>query len=664
MSARASPRLHAFEGGGVFEPGSRLMWIGLDRHDPLEAMRHLVESPPTMSVALHEVMHAQSLRNSLGHVLSFLGQLASTSAQNIRYAADRGTPVLEADVDLYLYFRAGYARLLEAWTPLLEGLAVYAQTCEPCQGIDEIVPPLDTLGLVAVTLTSLDPPHFPTPGPPLDQVFLDSMMRGVLSSGYRAMSEGALLPSGKDAFAAVLEFDVTPHWLPYFLGHVYVRALQDRLRRADEAFACPEVFLHWLLDALAAATRRLLGPDASWESASAIGSVYGWIELIEGAPAERLRELRRLDWDVDALLYLETGERRVGQKRGSEEPVSTLAALAAGPWRIFVEMLSRTPFWRERGVGADITGEEVARRVVIGLLVGSETLNVSSGGSAQAVGWLPAAFTSRDGVALRVGGATWWLAVREEERARLPFELDRVQRLPAETRPGDAIDAAAPGEQVRIDSYVTFSPYDAGTAEGGEGGPTQPRCLFELSADDDRAILLLAVQGPDGLQRAVLEPAPAATTTVLHDATLQLRANISGAFGVGLEQLAGHLDRLGSTQLAERVRGVERAEELARSRQRELWARRILRGVLGPHVSAATQRAIISQGMAALLADTPSIRTIVARSYAGPRPLDGELDAVREANDGAAAVLGRPVFRMGAEGQTAQYVGLWGGDVG
>src|SRR5438876_978114 len=111
------------------------------------------------------------------------------------------------------------------------------------------------------------------------------------------MSEGALLPSGKGAFAAMLEFDVTPSWLPYFLGHVYVRALHDRLRRADEAFACPEVFLHWLVDALGAASSRLLAQAASWEGAAELGSVYGWVELIEGAPAQRLNELRSLDRD-------------------------------------------------------------------------------------------------------------------------------------------------------------------------------------------------------------------------------------------------------------------------------------------------------------------------------------------------------------------------------
>lgn len=640
------------------------MWIGLDRHDPLEAMRHLVESPAAMSVALHEVMHARSLRNSLGHVLSFLGQLASISAGNIRHAAETGAPVREADVDLYLYFRARYGRLLEAWTPLLEGLAVYVQTCEPCPGIDELVPPLSTLGFAAVALTSLDPPQLDPRGQRLDNAFLDSMMGGVLSSGYRAMSEGALLPSGQGAFAAVLEFDVTPSWLPYFLGHVYVRALQDRLRRADEAFACPEVFLHWLIDALGAASPRLLAQPASWEGAAALGSVYGWVELIEGAPAKRLRELRTLDRDVDALLYLETGERRVGMRRGGEDVVETLASLAAEPWRIFIEMLSTTPFWRERSVGSDLTGEDAARKVVMGFLLGSETLNVSSGGSANAVGWLPAAFAGRDAVALRVGGATWWLAVPEEERGRLPFELDRVRRLPAETRPGDLLAAAAPGEQVSIGSYVTHSPYGGGSAQGDESGAAAyPDCLFELSADDERAILLLPVPGPGGLQRSVLEPAPAVTTAALHNASIQLRANISGAFGVGLEQLAGHLDRLGSPQLAERVRSVERAEQLARSRQQELWARRILRGVLGPHVSAATQRAIMSRGMTAVLADTPSIRTLVAQSYAAPRPFDGALDAVREANAVAAPILGRPVFRLRADGQAAQYVGLWGGDL-
>jgi hypothetical protein len=151
-----APRLSSFDGSGHLEVGSRLMWIGLDNSDPYEALNRLMDEPHSMSVAIHEITHFLSLRNSVGRVLTLLAQLASFQAHVIRNRLEAGEPLAGQEVDWFLFLRIRHELILRVWTPLLEGLAVYAQTAKPCRHLDELNPAVSPILHVALTLAALD----------------------------------------------------------------------------------------------------------------------------------------------------------------------------------------------------------------------------------------------------------------------------------------------------------------------------------------------------------------------------------------------------------------------------------------------------------------------------------------------------------------------------
>src|SRR5579859_7006556 len=153
--SQSTPRLSSFDGSGHLEAGSRLMWIGMDHHDPYEALKRLTEDPHSMSVAIHEITHFNSLRNTVGRVLTMLGQLAAFQADAMRNQL-AGEPRTNVDVDWFLFLRIRHELILRTWTPLLEGLAVYAQTAKPCRQLDELNPAVSIMLNVALTIAALD----------------------------------------------------------------------------------------------------------------------------------------------------------------------------------------------------------------------------------------------------------------------------------------------------------------------------------------------------------------------------------------------------------------------------------------------------------------------------------------------------------------------------
>src|SRR5262249_2355885 len=122
------PLGYAFSADGWLDPGTRLLDIWLDGCTPLAALRTLVDEPRHMSVALHEVTHFVSLDNMLGQLLGYRALRANTLSDGLLHLCRGDGEVDPRLIDHYHGLRWRYALLMEAWRPLLEGLAVYVQT--------------------------------------------------------------------------------------------------------------------------------------------------------------------------------------------------------------------------------------------------------------------------------------------------------------------------------------------------------------------------------------------------------------------------------------------------------------------------------------------------------------------------------------------------------
>jgi hypothetical protein len=365
--------------------------------------------------------------------------------------------------------------------------------------------------------------------------------QGVLSAGDRAMMEGPGIPIENQPLAAALELNTSEDWLPYFLGHAYVRALHDRLSRVSSDFACPEHFVALMLRILNASSTMLLGQDIAWDTPEAVERVYSWIELIERAPPDRLRQVDELADNIDLLWFWRTGERSPGYRGDPENADAELAELITqvtpSGWRFYTEILSLMSFdevARELGdPPLQTTPEEMAESVAAGLTVGTQSLNLCSGGRCYLGGWIPHGLGDRHAVAINVEDSIWWLSLDDAEVASFPCDLKEVARMSNEALQASRGSDLSQGQvAMTINCFVTSTGYGLPRLEFAVKN-RYPVWLFEFVHPDDResSVLTTIVPGPG---RGVLQPVPKQTTHALHAASKEMRGWMETAFSRSL----------------------------------------------------------------------------------------------------------------------------------
>ncbi len=534
--------LRTFQGSGQLEPGTKLMDLGLDSHNPLEAVEQLVRNEEAMSVALHEITHFHSLDNPVGHVLTFMGYMTSFIGDYFRapLGAERMKDQDTSQLQYYLALHYEYALRLEAWRPLLEGLAVYVQTCTPCTQLDEMVLPMATLVHFGNIMTWLDSPASE------QALSLDALSRGILSSVYRTIGAGPQLRIGDDTLACALEFNKDPRWLPYFLGHTYVRALHDRLARASSHFECPERFVKVLLRMLDTSSVRILESPVSWDKPDRIESIYNWVQILENAPADRVCALVELEPHVDVLWFLKHGEVIESYSPEAYDLAGTLARLVPDHWYAFERLLDSADFdeiaAKHGDPPLDIDQREMQQRAVASWVVGTGSLNLATGGNCELCGWVPGGFGTRHAVAVRVQDSNWWLTLDDTELARLPVAADALPKLSARAfEDPNYADHSAVGAELKINCFVTYTAYGLPRPAYYVPGVRHPQLLFEFYRDygETESVVTYVVPGPRWLRRGVLKPVPEHTSGEAHRASESMRKHrVIGLSFLRLDTLA------------------------------------------------------------------------------------------------------------------------------
>jgi hypothetical protein len=470
---------------------------------------------------------------------------------------------------------------------------------------------------------------------------------------------------GEETLAAGLEFNRATEWLPYFLGTAYVRAVQDRLAKKVDRFSCPEIAINWLFQVLVGSGPRLLGRDARWDLPHAIERIYGWIELIEQAPSTRVKKALDLPWNVDLLTFLETNEAGAGVSGDARAFVAAVAEAMPAVWDTFRTVVGQADFEtlaREFGDPPLRLRDAPEQVFASGWFLGTQTVQLCSGGRVQLAGWIPGGLDGRHAVALRVGPATWWLVLDEAQAARAPFELGALPHLAPEALVEGRRDLDTSPQALSMSCYFTRAGYGLPRLEPNDDRRYQ-RWLFDLSSDDypHRPLLTTVVPGNG---RALLEPVPAETTDELHRVNEMLRPEVSARLAVSLEQLAAVANRRRAKEVREVVEAAGRADTLACSRQRAMWSRRILRGLLGPGAGPAVQRTILEERMNMFVPNDDVLRDLLAFSYGRPCRLAGAgrkrlYRYLEGLNEKAVSSIGKPLFALAEDRVTVEYIGLW-----
>ena len=544
--------------------------------------------------------------------------------------------------------------MLETWRPLLEGMAVAVQLLPPCPNIDDLVPSHSDLWSLELTLAALDGGADP-----------DHVPKRLLSAGYEVMRRGPLLNVGKQSLAVSLERNRGLEWLPYFLGTAYIRALHDRMARKVIEFSCPEITLNWILQLLRGSGARLLGHDTRWDQPAAVEQLYGWIEVVEQTPPARLKQSLGLPWDVDLLTFLETGKVAYGPDTGDASVfIDAIAAAAPAAWDIYQRLSAQVDLdaaAREAGDPPLQLTEPQENTFAAAWLVGTRTLRLCSGGRAWLAGWVPGGLSGRHAVALRVDEATWWLALEESQAAYVPFDLQTLPHLAPEMLLERGNSLVPTSHALSLNCYLTYSGY--GLASSAEANPRTPRLLVELSSGPNAKLLASVIPGEG---RALLAPVPRETTAELHIVTEELRKDVSTYLAVSLGQLASYAHSQGANGIAALIEAAHRADDLARSRQRDLVSRRILRGLLGDGLTVQARRALVAERMNAFIPDIGRIWELLTLAYGHPCTIDGPgrhrlVQVLEGINASANQSINKPLFTMKSDGTTAtvEYLGLW-----
>lgn len=620
----------AFSSTGAIDPGTQLLDIGLKALTPKAALAEIENSPLWMSTALHEIAHYLSLNNQLGFTLTFLSLDAYVKRQRILAQIEGDEPVPSnwlVEVD------GPYRLLLDLWRPLLEGIAVFVQTAfwhvhheNPHTLIDKLPAPLEILLSWKSQVGVLDG------NGPVD--FMKNV-KTLTRSAQLALTSGPSLRSEAGTLASSLQFLSSKSLKPYFLGHAYVRALQDSFIVVCIEYESSEKFLKLLLRILRSSTNGLIDGNARLDSAHVIRSVYGWIEIVRNAPRERIQALSRQRDAIDVLHYLATGEEREGYLPDPFEPARSLARRFPLQWKSFRDFTQAS--------------DRDAEKYVTAAFSATLTLNLSSRGRVEVLGIVPGGFASQDAVALRVDDATWWLSASPDDIAVLRIPLETLVTLPADAMRPETAPIEGDGIcELEIDCFMRMAP----SAAADEPKGSTLLCALSAPCDPATKVLVEIAPAVPGKHPPYLGVADEESHRVAQAMRERIRSVRT------LAELAADLQARGDNEGSRCLQSQLETQDSTAQRIRAQIDRRILSSLLA--VPPRNRRLdILAKGVAAITGATELSREI-ALTFAKPTPLSADkLKKIEIVNWVAQAQIGTDLFSIDQKGQ-AWYLGLWG----
>jgi hypothetical protein len=662
---RADPIGYAFRADGSLDPGSKLLDIGLHGYTPIAALQALVDEPLHMSVALHEVTHFVSLQNILGVLLGFWAMRADSIGDGLLHYRRTGQQVEPWAVRRYHWGYRKYRLLMEAWRPLLEGLAVYAQTHRADEAGDAWIAPLSLIVRWKALVNSLGARR--TAPLSAGNSGLDELSGGLLAAGYRAIREGPGLRLGDRPFAASLEMLSAKGLLPYFLGHAYLRAMQRCLARASPEYASSERFFGLILRILGSSTRRLLRAAPEWDRPAGADLLYGWVDIVRRTERERIGALSQLDKNIDVLHFLETGESEVGCGTTDADLAQDLRELVPDDWEAYDgELSDRQSLKIARGLkGVALGPGEFAERVLTHWIRGTASLNLSMDGEATIVGVVPNGFRPRHALALKVEDRLWWIAATEDQLPRLIGDSAQVPTLDERTmEAGGAQAVPDTGCRILIDCFYAYVSEGETLAAPDRPSLSLPELLFELRDGAGRGESVLASVAPAlaAFPQSHLEVLADAGRSTRHRASMQMRRSVLNAQSP--RKLAEEFKGYGNPEIGALLGQGAAEVSLAVSRVEEQVIRRILRGLLGRVPESDIRVPLLSKGVG-MIEGAAEMESLIVAAYGadcaiGERASDAVAGKIRSINERSRRLIGKSLFELCPSGGRVTYCGLWG----
>jgi hypothetical protein len=662
---------YAFRTDGRLDPATKLLDIGLHGYTPVAALRTLADRPMHMSVALHEITHFLSLESTLGHLLSFWAYRTNSLSDGLLHLLRTGKEIDQSVIHEYCWRHYNYRLLIEAWRPLLEGLAVYVQTHRPNDAGDELIAPLSLLLQWRVWIGALSTGIL-APSEQMAHAVLDQLSQGLLTTGYRAIREGPGLQLDDRPLAARIEMLEPETLRPYFLGHAYLRAMQRHLVRASPEYESAEKFIGLIFRILRSSTKRLLEGNPRWDRPDCVERVYGWTEAVRRAKPEQVLALAEQDDNVDVLWFLNTGDMEVGYGGMDMDALHDLRKLVPDEWKRFGSELSARHLKavasgrRSREKRLAMSEDEFAERMAGHWLRATASLNLSTAGECVIGGWIPNGFRTKHALALKLDGRVWWMAASDAELARLV-------RAPAELRVlgVDAIhvyDAdALPNTRclILIDCFSTYSfPTEEASTLERDSQVVFPRFYFELYDRNRRndSILVSIVPTTTGVGSFHLEALKDIGRREFHKVSMALRRIVSNA--ASPRDLALAFERRGMREIGELLNGLASKEDLAASRAEEHVNRRILQTLLGHLPVSEIRTLLLSKGIG-MFPESAGLAPVMVAAYGGDaalpgQPLDFVVERIQSVNDRSRRMIGKSLFTWSSRAQRVSYSGLWG----
>jgi len=612
-------------------PGSKRLSIGQNGKTPPEMVQTLVKNPAAMSAALHELAHFHSLVSPLGIVLTTRALLRGHFlTETMHWAQEGGKDVAQSMVK-YVHSAFQLERLLAAYEPLLEGIAVFFQTSFPCTDLDDLARPLQTLYEFGGILSMLDPDLLGDEVPDHNR-----LSQGILDSAYDVLKQGAAFPFDGSDHNLATELELAPgdDTLPYFMGHSYVRGIQTRVSQVLEEYECPEVFFHTLLRLLWA---KRTGPKHyDLRSNIWVDMVYGWNYLFRRASNQRIAAIRSLPDETELLEWL--------LDEGVDEETTPVARID----NIADFLRTRIPEWN-----AIVKSETDMVDALPNIVLLTHMMNLSDQGACRLVGRIQPMDQGTLYV-LRVSDRLWWMRTEEETLATLGIAPADVPLL------SDRKEAPAEGVELALSSYVTEG--ELGLGQSILSG--RPRhFLFWLSKMDDLSVgSLMTVRLSTGLKRAVLVRVPKDDfQAIFRIPAFRMLLELESRRESLTDTLASSL---GWEGLRESMQENQQKQDAALQKIRTLWTECILVDLLGNRGRDLAATIVMNRMRDAVL-DISRVRKLLTAAYSAPALLTGPgvdftLEILRQINEQSVEVLGHPAFSVNSKGGV-RYMGLWGG---
>jgi hypothetical protein len=312
--------LHSLLADRSLEPATKLINLGLDNHTPIDALKSLIDEPQAMSIALHEAAHFHSLMNGIGAVLTAKGFFIYMSADYLVASLQQRVKDIDFVAWLYNMCVNGYIYMLEAWRPLLEGIAVYSQVAFPWEAPDSMhisernMAHGRSFRAMGSALVALNP-RLLDAGRSGRIRNLDDLTVGFHSASLRAMQASPSMLVENRSLAEWLERDRSDFSLAYFFGYAYVKRVQQELIAKNTQFEDPQVFLSFMLRLLRNSSTFFLGSDATWVQGYDLSRVYHLPAVCGAAPKRCIAELLKLDQRTDYMDWLTGGRGQAHESR-------------------------------------------------------------------------------------------------------------------------------------------------------------------------------------------------------------------------------------------------------------------------------------------------------------------------------------------------------------